>query len=144
MKKLRIATFVTSHLTIPGPKGIIYAPLDVASELCSGLADRGHKVDFFAPRGSRVPGCKVVDLDIQPLQQKFDSLFGGQSLDETAKNKIYNLWDQYFLSEIYKRAMKGKYDIIHIHPVDRSMPFTRVFSNIPTVYMRSTLNHLLR
>lgn len=134
MKKLRIATFVTSHFTVPGPKGIIYAPLDVASELCSGLADRGHKVDFFAPRGSRVRGCRVVDLDLPPLQEKFGSLFSGQSLDEQARNKIYNLWDQYFLSEIYKRAMKGKYDVIHIHPVDRAMPFARAFSGVPTVY----------
>ena len=54
MKKLRIAVFVTSHFTVPGPKGIIYAPLDVASDLCSGLAKKGHIVDFYAPKAGLV------------------------------------------------------------------------------------------
>jgi glycosyltransferase involved in cell wall biosynthesis len=134
VEKLRIATFVTSHFTIPGPKGIIYAPLDVASELCTRLARRGHRVDFFAPRSSRVPGCRVVNLGILPLEQKFRKLFGKEIFDESTAQKIYNLWDQYFLSEIYKRALAGRYDLIHIHPIDRAIPFARTFSAIPTVY----------
>lgn len=134
MKKLRIATFVTSHFVIPGPKGIIYAPFDVASSLCSRLARRGHKVDFFAPLGSRVSGCDIIDLKALPLHKNFNKFFGKENLSEADTQKIYNLWDQYFLSEIYKRAIKGEYDVIHVHPVDRAMPLARAFLNTPTVY----------
>ncbi len=135
MRKLRIATFVTSHFTIPGPKGIIYAPLDVASELCSELARRGHYVDFFAPAGSRVAGCNMIDLEMPPLNRNFKKLFGtAGELNESDIQKIYNLWDQYFLSEIYKRAISGKYDVVHIHPIDRALPFSRMVADTPTVY----------
>lgn len=134
MKKLRIATFVTSHFTIPGPRGIIYAPLDVAADLCGGLAERGHRVDFYAPIGSRVRGCRMMNSEVMPLQKNFKRIFGVGHIDEGELYKIYNLWDQYLLSELYRRAQNGSYDIIHIHPIDRAMPLARIVSGVPTVY----------
>ena len=136
MKKLRIAAFVTSHFTVPGPRGIIYAPLDVAADLCSGLAKKGHIVDFYAPIGSRVRGCRIINLGLLPLQKNFKRIFGTRRMDEGEMCKIYNLWDQYLLSELYRRAQNGLYDIIHIHPIDRAMPLARIISDsrVPTAY----------
>lgn len=137
MKKLRVATFVTSHFTVPPPKGVIYAPMDIAISLSEGLAKRGHRVDFFAPVGSRLPKAQnlnLITMNLRPLRQ----FAGGILRDLNAKGdelyKIFNLWDQYFLSEIYRRALIGEYDLVHIHPIDRALPWGRALSGVKTVY----------
>src|SRR3989344_6431528 len=129
MKKLRIATFVTSHFTVPPPKEIIYAPMDIAISLSRGLAKKGHRVDFFAPVGSRLPKARnlnLVSLGLKPLRQS--------SAEGDELYKIFNLWDQYFLSEIYRRALAGFYDLVHIHPIDKALPWGRALAGVKTIY----------
>ena len=137
MKKLKIATFVTSHFTVPPPKGVIYAPMDIAVSLSVGLAKRGHQVDFFAPVGSHFPKLKdlrLVTLNKNPLIQNKLKILKDPSVNGGEEAKIHNLWDQYFLSEIYKKALAGLYDIVHIHPIDRALPWGRALSDVRTVY----------
>lgn len=129
MKRLRIATFVTSHFTVPPPKGVIYAPMDIAVSLSRGLVKKGHQVDFFAPVGSRLPKLKnlnLVSLGLKPIKQ--------QRGDNLSDPKIFNLWDQYFLSEIYRRALAGEYDLVHIHPIDLALPWGRALLSVKTIY----------
>lgn len=129
MKKLKIATFVTSHFTVPPPKGVIYAPMDIAVSLSGGLVKKGHRVDFFAPAGSHLPKLKnlnLVTLGLKPIKQRIG--------DDLSDPKIFNLWDQYFLSEIYRRALAGDYDLVHIHPIDRALPWGRALSGVKTIY----------
>jgi len=140
MKKLRIATMVTAHFTTPPPKGMIYAPMDVAVNICQGLKKRGHKVTFFAPEGSKIKGVNLKTLKLKPLKQseKWIEKIKGQGADIA---KLENLWDQYLLSHMFKGAIKGEYDILHIHPIDRALSFALAWQKIPVIYtMHDPLN----
>jgi len=135
MKKLRIATMVTGHFTTPPPRGIIYAPMNIAVWLSEGLARRGHKVDFYAPEGSRIKVNKVIDMGLKPLHRgNSDNIFEDPNVGNAESNKIFNLWDQYLIAQMFKEAEKGNYDILHIHPIDRALPLALSHSKIPTVY----------
>ena len=135
MKKLRIATMVTGHFTTPPPEGIVYAPMDIAVEVSQGLASRGHSVDFYAPEGSKVEGVRVVTEELSPLKQNGGHLvLSGPNVGNAEVNKIFNLWDQYLLGLMFARAAKGEYDALHIHPVDRALPFALSHPSVPVVY----------
>ena len=135
MKKLRIATMVTGHFTTPPPPGIIYAPMDIAVAISEGLTRRGHEVTFFAPKGSQMKVSEIRTCGLDALQQNKElSILKGSDVRNIEQAKIYNLWDQFLLSAMYKEALKGKFDIIHIHPVDRALPLAYAIQNIPTVY----------
>lgn len=131
---MRIATMVAANYSYPLAKGVIYAPMVIAQIVAEGLTKKGHKVTFFAPEGSRLKVSKVVTGGLPPLWGKnghpilFDLHIRGKE-----REKIFNLFDQYLLSLLYGEVMKGKFDIIHIHPVDRALPFARAFKT-PTVY----------
>jgi len=135
MKKLRIATMVTGHFTTPPPKGVIYAPMDIATWVSEGLVKRGYRVDFYAPIGSKIKVTKVVSDGLQALKKNGEEtvlknlLAGGAEI-----GKVFNLWDQYLIAQMFKEAEKGNYDILHIHPADRALPLALSHSKIPAVY----------
>lgn len=134
---MRIATMVTGHFTIPPPKGVIYAPMFIAEETAKGLKKLGHKVDFFAPQKSKVKGLKVISENLKPLFRnagKKHQIFKDLNVGAAEEAKIANLWDQYLISLIYQKALKGEYDLIHIHPIDRALPLGMTIKNIPIVY----------
>lgn len=135
MKKLRIATMVTGHFTTPPPKGIIYAPMDIAVGVSEGLVKHGHQVDFYGPVGTNVNVSKVVTGDLRPLKQDGgDEILSWPNVGGGEVNKIFNLWDQYLIAKMFQEAEKGNYDILHIHPVDRALPLALAHSKIPVVY----------
>lgn len=135
MKKLRIATMVTGHYTTPPPFGVIYAPMDIAIAVSEGLARRGHEVTFFAPEGSDIKVSRVESGGLKPLKQNGElKILRGPNVGGAEGAKIFALWDQYLISLMYKGALEGKFDIIHIHPVDRALPLAYAIRNIPTVY----------
>ncbi|MGE5297762.1 MAG: glycosyltransferase family 4 protein [Acidobacteriaceae bacterium] len=135
MRKLRIGVMVTGHFAVPPPKNVIYAPYDVAAAISLGLAQRGHKVSFFAPKGSKLSGVNIIECPIPALfdPNKAGILFEPEVRD-LEREKIENLWDQYIISRMYKEALAGKLDALHIHPVDRALPFASINQTIPTVY----------
>lgn len=134
MKKLKIATFVGADVPFPLPKDFngIYAPVEVAINVAEGLAKKGHEVTFFGPKGSKSKICKVKEIPIEPLY-KNKILKGKDIKSETDKEKVRYLFDQYIISAIFKENLKEKYDIIHIHPVDRVLPFAHL-TQTPIVY----------
>lgn len=135
VKKLRIATMVTGHYTTPPPFGIIYAPMDIAITLSEGLAKRGHEVSFFVPEGSKLKVSKVKTFGLKALCQNGElSILGGVNVGGAERAKIFNLWDQFLISAMYKEAVEGKFDILHIHPADRALPLAYALQDIPTVY----------
>ena len=126
---------VTGHFTTPPPKGIIYAPMDIAIWVSEGLAKKGHKVDFYAPKGSKIKVSKVIDSGLESLRQAGgDRILKGPNVGNVESSKIFNLWDQYLIAQMFKQAERGKYDILHIHPVDRTLPLALSHSKIPVVY----------
>jgi len=135
VKKLRIATMVTGHFTTSPPPGVIYAPMDIAVAISEGLTRRGHEVTFFAPEGSKIKVFEVKTCGLNALRQNGElSILAGPNVSGAEGAKIYNLWDQFLLSSLYKEALEGKFDIIHIHPVDRALPLAYAIRNTPTVY----------
>lgn len=134
MKKLKIATFVGADVPFPLPKDFngIYAPVEVAMNIAEGLTKKGHEVTFFGPKGSKSKAFKVKEIPIESLY-KNKILKGKDVNSERDKEKIFYLFDQYIISAIFKENLKEKFDIIHIHPIDRVLPFTH-FTQTPIVY----------
>jgi len=132
-RKLKIATFVASETPFPVPKDFkgIYAPVDVALNLAEGLAKRDHKVFFFGPKGSKSKICKVVEIPVIPLYK--NTILKDQKIKDREREKIFSLFDQYIISLIFKENLKNKFDIIHIHPADRALPFASL-TKTPVVY----------
>jgi glycosyltransferase involved in cell wall biosynthesis len=127
---MRIAMFCSGLLpTPPANKGkIIHAPLHLTDVLASEMAKRGHSVTLFGAKGTKSK-AKVVDLNLPPL---FNHPQIGDSIDLKNHNVI-NFYEQLFISDIYRRAAEGEFDIIHIHPVDLSINFA-VNCKVPTVF----------
>jgi len=137
-KKLKIGMMVSGHFTIPPPKGIIYAPMMIAQAVAEGLTKRGHKVYFFAPKGSKLKVTKMISDTLEALHgisgKRDSKILSGSSTGGVETEKIFNLWDQYLISLIYQKAIEKKIDILHIHPVDRALAFGLAFKKIPVVY----------
>lgn len=135
MKKLKIATMVTGHFTTPPPKGIVYAPMDIAVEISEGLVRKGHQVDFFGPEGTNIKVTKVVTAGLKALNQpEGAAITKGQNVGNAEVNKIFNLWDQYLIAKMFAEAEKGKYDLLHIHPSDRALPLALSHPAVPVFY----------
>jgi len=135
MRKMKIATMITGRYPCPAPRKVIYAPIIIAKAIAEGLVKRGHKVTFFGPEGSRLKGVKIISGGLKPIQGKREHpILKDENIREREFVKILNLWDQYLISLIYQEALKGKFDLIHIHPVDRALPFGLTIKKIPIVY----------
>ncbi|MCD6232764.1 glycosyltransferase [bacterium] len=136
-RKLKIGMMVSGLFTTPPPKGLIQAPISIAKNIAEGIAKKGHDVYFFAPQGSKLKATKVISGKLKPLKGKpgkENPILHSPFVQETEKGKIFNLWDQYLISLMYKEAIKKKLDVLHIHPIDRALPFGFAFEKIPVLY----------
>lgn len=112
---MNIAVMVRAYLPVPRPSDMIYAPIDLAAAIANGLAKRGHKVDFYAPLGSKVPGVRIRHRNLRALAQNYQEF---QTLmQDHAKMSHYvpGLWDAYMVNAMFERAEKGAYDLLHFH-----------------------------
>ena len=126
---------VTGHFPCPPPKKVIYAPMIIAKAVAEGLSELGHKVTFFAPEGSKVKVDKLVSGGLKPLHGTSEhKILTGSYIRGMERGKVAYLWDQYLIALMYQGALKGKYDLLYIHPVDRALPFGLAFQDIPVVY----------
>lgn len=132
-KKLRIAAFDSSQAPFPLPSDFPrpLAPLIIAYDIAEGLARRGHEVFLFGPRGSRSATFKAVEVDFEPLYK--NKIWEESDVRGTEREKIASLFDQYVISKIFKEHQKKPFDLIHIHPIDRVLPFVSLFPNVPVV-----------
>lgn len=136
MKKLRIATMVSGQFTTPPPYGVIYAPMDVATDVAIGLVDRGHEVTYFGPKGSAIPGVKVESCGLEPLRSQtgHHRILDMQGVRGAEQGKVHALWDEFLLANMYARAHKGEFDVLHVHPADRALGLALGEPDVPTVY----------
>ena len=126
---MKIAMMVAGQFAIPQPKNIVYAPMDIAAYISEEFIKRGHTVHFYAPVGSKIKASKIISGNLLPLNNVIKKF--GKDADFC---KIFSLWDQYLISLIFKNHKKEKYDLIHIHPVDRALPFAFENLDVPVVY----------
>ncbi|MBU4338850.1 glycosyltransferase family 4 protein [Patescibacteria group bacterium] len=125
---MRIAMFCSGRYPTPPAEDVIFAPIWITSFLADEMARRGHEVTLFGAKGSKSKG-KVVDLGLPPLETH-PTLPG---CIDIRKDRVINFYEQIYISEIYRRAQKREFDIVHIHPVDIAINFA-VNSSVPTVF----------
>lgn len=86
---MRVALVAPFVAAIDDRAGQIGGAQSVIADLAAGLVRRGHDVTLLAPRGSRVQGVRVVDLDFAPdphaaLDPSGPSASGGSQADAFA------------------------------------------------------------
>lgn len=139
VKPMNIAMMVRSFIPLPRPNDIIYAPIDLAIQIAKGLGKRGHHVTLYAPLGSEVYGenISIESLNLRPLvtdQQSFTDFLNDT---EHLANGLPGLWDRYMSTDMYRRASKGEFDILHFQHVESALSTAVLFPSVPTIY---TLN----
>ena len=131
---MKIAMMVRGYLPVPRPLDMIYAPIDLAVAIAEGMVKRGHTVDFYAPTGSKLTGAKVKHLNMRPLatdNKQFQNLLNDKAQID---HYVPSLWDSYFVNEIFRQAIKGKYDVLHFHHPEVALPSAAVNADVPVVY----------
>lgn len=133
---MNIALMVRAFIPMPRPSDMIYAPIDLAVAIAQGLGRRGHKVTIFAPLGTEVHGenITVETLNLRPLvksQEEFTKLLDNT---EYLSHDVHGLWDRYMVTEMYKRAEDGEFDLLYFHHPESALSTAAQYTNIPTVY----------
>jgi glycosyltransferase involved in cell wall biosynthesis len=133
---MKIAIMVRGYIPVPTPKDIIYAPIDLAIAMSRGLVKRGHQVDFYAPRGSKLD-IPVKSLQLKPLVHNYTDFQGLLNSVDLLTHYMPGMWDEYMAKTMFQRAAAGKYDILHFHHPEAAMSYASLFPTVPIVY---TLN----
>lgn len=131
---MKIAMMVRGYLTVPRPPGMIYAPIDLAHTIATGLAKRGHEIDFYAPVGSKIKSVSIKSHKLRPLavnQEEFQSLILNPAL---MTHYIPFMWDSRMSGEMFIKANKGEYDLLHFHHPESALPFTQIYKDVPVAY----------
>lgn len=126
---------VRGYLPVPRPSDIIYAPVDLAANIANGLAERGHRVDFYAPNGSELAAAHLQTMNLRPLVtngEEFLQLLG--TANEPLNNYLPSMWDNYLAAEMFKRAARGEYDVLHFHHAPVALGLAHLYKNVPVVY----------
>ena len=131
---MRIATEVKGYITVPSPKDIIYAPIDLAVSISNGLVERGHQVDFYGPEGSHLKKANLVTMGLRPLAHTYDEYQAILFNPSLQSDNVLALWDQYLAEQMFRKAHAGEYDLLHFHHPEVALPFTKVYPDVPVVY----------
>lgn len=131
---MKIAMMVRGYVPTPRPQDMLNAPFDLAIEIAKGFAERGHAVTYFGPQGTNIPGVEIETLDLRPLvhnQKEFAAL-----VQDTEKLMHYvpELWDRRFAAQMFERAQKGEFDILHFHHPEVALGLATTYPDVPVVY----------
>lgn len=131
---MRIATMVRGYIPAPIANDIVYAPIDLATIISEGLTRLGHAVTFYGPIGTNVKATKIESLNLRPLahnQQEFQALVENTEL---FTNGVPGQWDSLMALDMFERANKGEFDLLHFHHVEIATALANLFPNVPVVY----------
>jgi glycosyltransferase involved in cell wall biosynthesis len=131
---MNIAMMTRGYLPSPRPLDMIYAPIDLAIETAQGLVERGHDVTYFGPQGTHIPGVKVETLNLRPLvhgQKEFAELVGSS---DKLMHYVPDLWDAKFAINMFERAKKGEFDLLHFHHPETAMSLATLYPEVPVAY----------
>jgi glycosyltransferase involved in cell wall biosynthesis len=115
---MRVATMVRGWIATPAPPDVVYAPMTVASTVASGLSARGDPVDFYAPRGSRVPGVALHDGGLAPVvtdRASFDRVITRATAGDYADLVAA---DCHLARLMARAAAAGRYDVLLFHHLE--------------------------
>jgi glycosyltransferase involved in cell wall biosynthesis len=131
---MKIATMARGYQPSPHPADLTNAPSDIAVAVAEGMARAGHKVTFFGPNGTQINGAKVETANVQPLIKGLDDIAKVSAEEAKSSHNILGLWDQYMAGEMFKRASKGEFDVLHFHHPEAALPIARLYPKVPVVY----------
>jgi glycosyltransferase involved in cell wall biosynthesis len=130
---MKIATMVRGYIPAPRPADIVYAPIDLSINISEGLVARGHSVDYFGPNGTHLE-ANVETMNLRPLihnMAEFRSLIESADL---MTHYIPGLWDGFLVREMFERAQRGEYDLLHFHHPEVAFPYVKLYPDVPVVY----------
>lgn len=121
---------------MPRPNDMIYAPIDLMIDIAKGLGKRGHKITLFAPNGSEVYGenVSVETMNLRPLVQSQSDFNNFLDNTEDLVHDVPGLWDRHMATEMFVRADKGEYDLLHFHHPETALSAAIQHRKVPTVY----------
>ncbi len=133
---MKIAMMVKASIPMPRPSDMIYAPIDLAIAIAKGLGARGHEVTLFSPLGTEVHGqnVSVETMNLRPLAKNQEEFTSFLDNTELLSHDVHGLWDRYMVNEMYDRARKGKYDLLHFHHPESALSVASRMTDVPTVY----------
>jgi glycosyltransferase involved in cell wall biosynthesis len=140
MKKLKIAVFCTIEWPTPPPENIFYAPLWIAYWIADGLAKRGHEVFYFGSRESKLKYAKLISFGKKAVA--FDKKL--QIFLPELRSELLAFEEQMVVSKIYQMDQKEKFDIIHIHPYRRCIPFAPLTKTPTVITIHDPINKELK
>lgn len=129
---MNIAVMVRGYITAPQPKDIIYAPIELAIDICEQLTKRGHGVTYFGPMGSHMQ-AKVETLNLPPLvhnQQEMSSVMEGEPM----RHYYTAIQESQYALEMFQRAKAGEFDLLYFHHPEVALPYAKLFPEVPVVY----------
>ncbi|MBU0625354.1 glycosyltransferase family 4 protein [Patescibacteria group bacterium] len=131
---------VTSQRSIPVPKGVIWAPIDLSLDIAEQLTARGHELTFYAPPSPKIP-YRVVSGRLKEglADPKFI-----KKISQERKTMPYGLnhvalFDQYLLIKMMQDADRGRYDVLHIH-LERALPLVGLFHTPTIITLHDPIN----
>lgn len=91
---------------------------------------------LFASLGSVVSGenVRVETLNMRPLVNGAEDFAELQANTDVLLHGIPGLWDRYMSNEIFARAKKGEFDLIHFHHPETALSTACQLPKIPVVY----------
>ena len=132
---MRIAMMVRAYLPVPRPSDMIYAPIDLASAIAEGLSSRGHEVTLFAPNGSHInQGVHIESLHLRPLAHNLSGFRDMLGNTEHLTHYFPALWDKRFALEMFRRAARGQYDLLHFHHPEVALDLAKLHPSVPIAY----------
>jgi len=123
--KLRIAVLASNYIKVPSlpkdvPQGESGAPEKIMSTITEGLVQRGHDVTLFASGDSQT-SARLVSVTKRAT-----------ALDPKIGKGKHIEFEHLLISECYRMAKEGEFDIIHSIFDTRSAYYTQ-FTSTPTV-----------
>lgn len=131
---MKIATMVRAFLPAPLPSDVAYSPMGAAILIAEGLAKKGHSVTFYAPESSRLK-TNIETLGIQPLVKNEHDLDNLVDTTDLFRDYIPSLYDQCMARDMFQKASSGEFDILLYHHPESSIGYSRLFPEVPVVYI---------
>lgn len=130
---MKIAVMVRGFIPTPRPADIVYIIIDLAAAIAEGLAQRGHKVDFYGPTGTKL-NIPLITSGLRSLVNNESDMLRLCESTDLLTHYVPGLWDNYLATEMFQRATEGEYDILHFHHPESSIAISRLFPDVPVVY----------
>jgi len=131
---MKIATLVRGMIPTPRPSDMVYAPIDLAMAISEHLAQWGHKVDYFGPIGTKLQHANVETMSLRPLAPNLKEWTSIVTDIDLQSYGIPDAWDHFYALEMFERARRGEYDLLHFHHPEAARPFVKLFPDVPVVY----------